>query len=619
MRKRYVLSWLASILAATLFVAQPSRASDPNIVISQIQLGNVASAYNEFIEIYNNSPADIEITNWCLYYVSATTAQTANELACFLPGNDSIHLFLPSHSFAYAISNQLALSTPNLGSDLKFTEALSGTTGYVRLLDVAGSDIDKVGWGAAAVSAEGASPVSAPPAGKVLQRKTSDSATFQDTNVNSADFESAMPRAVYVYGSISEMQDMCRNLAGIQESVPIDYTVDQTGNCLPSPVDICPNLDNLQLVLPPGYELDEAGSCLPDVCTNLAGLQRALPEGKQLDQSGACVDYDECANLSGIQAVLPGGYKLMADGMCMLDLLPVNITELLANPYGSDTGQEFIELYNPNDIAIDLGLYALAVGAVTPKLYSFPVGSRIEALSYLVFFNSDIPYTLVNTSSRVAVMTVDGVVVDAPPAYADAKDDMAWALIDGTWQYTNQPTPGNGNVPSFVESDETAATTSNLASCASNQYRSPETNRCRLLAVASSVLAPCKDGQYRSEATNRCRSIAGDAGALVLCSDDQERNPETNRCRLIATADTAPTACKQGQERNPATNRCRTSVAISAAAYPVEPVDVRTGGYIGWLAVGSVGVLAVGYGVWEWRSEIAQATQKLRSFFHHKK
>ncbi len=618
MRKRYVLSWLAFVLAATLFVAPPSHASDPNIVISQIQLGNVTSAYNEFIEIYNNSPADIEITNWCLGYISATAAQTANELACFLPGDDSIHLYLPSHSFAYAISNQLALSTPNLGSDLKFSSALSGTAGYVRLLDNASSEVDRVGWGATAVFAEGASPVDAPPVGKVLQRKTSDIATLQDTNVNSVDFEPAMPRAVYVYGSISEIQDMCRNLAGIQEIVPVDYTVDQTGNCLPPPVDICPNLDNLQLVLPPGYELDEAGSCLPDICPNLAGLQLTLPVGKDLDQTGACLDHDECANLAGIQAALPSGYKLTADGACMLDLLPIKITELLANPYGSDSGKEFIELYNPNDTAVDLSLYGLAVGTMAPKLYSFPAGASVEPRSYTVFSNSDIPYTLVNTSSRVAVMTADSVVVDGSPAYSDSKDDMAWALIDGTWQYTNQPTPGSENSLSLVESDEAVAT-SNLASCAANQYRSLDTNRCRLLTAASSVLAPCKDGQYRSEETNRCRSIAVDAGTLASCRDDQERNPDTNRCRLIAAADTVPAACKQGQERNPETNRCRNSVAISAAAYPVEPVDVRSGGYIGWLVVGSVGVLAVGYGVWEWRSEIAQATQKLRSFFHFKK
>jgi hypothetical protein len=581
MRKRYALSWLACILAATVLAALPSHATEASVVVSQVQLGNEASAKNEFIEVYNNTSSAVDITDWCLQYMSATQAQTVSQLACFLPENASIHLFLPSYTSAFAISNQLALAMPTLGSDLVFPETLSGTSGYVRLMNGSNAEIDKVGWGAAIV-AEGASPAGVPPAGRVLQRKTSSVPILQDTNNNGDDFESALPRTVYSYGSIYEVQDLCRNLDGIQTTVPVDYTTDGGGSCSPPPVDVCSNIAGLQIALPTGYALDSDGACMPDICQNLIGLQLDVPVGLELDATGACVEHDECINLTGVQTMLPDGYKLTAAGDCLLDLLPIRITELLANPYGSDTGNEFIELYNPNDTAVALGLYALKVGITTPKLYSFPVGSHMEPNSYMIFSNSDIPFTLANSTGQVAVMTADNSIVDESLPYTTPQDDMAWALIDGGWQYTSQPTPGATNLASLVEVTDDAAVTSTLVPCASNQYRSPETGRCRLLVAASSVLTPCKDGQYRSEETNRCRSIAVDASAGVSCDVNQERNPETNRCRLIAAADTTTVVCKAGQERNPETNRCRNIVALSAAALGVLSVGWRLVVSVAW-------------------------------------
>jgi hypothetical protein len=49
-------------------------------------------------------------------------------------------------------------------------------------------------------------------------------------------------------------------------------------------------------------------------------------------------------------------------------LLPVVITEILPNAIGSDTGNEFIELYNPNDAeAVSLKGYILLVGPLLEK------------------------------------------------------------------------------------------------------------------------------------------------------------------------------------------------------------------------------------------------------------
>jgi hypothetical protein len=194
---------------------------------------------------------------------------------------------------------------------------------------------------------------------------------------------------------------------------------------------------------------------------------------------------------------------------------------------------------------------------------------------------------------------------------------MAWALIENTWQYTNKPTPNARNEASITHVDSDEEVTVNLKPCAPNQYRNPETNRCRMLVAAGSTLTACKDGQYRSEITNRCRSIASDANTLSPCNRNQERNIATNRCRLVASTDTDLTACKDGQERSIETNRCRNvTTSVPAAGFAVEPIVDAGSSMTGWWALGCILFLALGYAVWEWHQEIVLTFRKLSTFFH---
>jgi hypothetical protein len=64
------------------------------------------------------------------------------------------------------------------------------------------------------------------------------------------------------------------------------------------------------------------------------------------------VQHDECPNLAGIQTTLPYGYKINGND-CDLDLLPLQLTEILPNATGSDSGHEYIEIYNPTDRTAD--------------------------------------------------------------------------------------------------------------------------------------------------------------------------------------------------------------------------------------------------------------------------
>lgn len=328
------------------------------------------------------------------------------------------------------------------------------------------------------------------------------------------------------------------------------------------------------------------------------------------DQTVRIEQYDACPNIEGVQIELPEGYEFGQTGDCRLHLYPLILSEILPNASGSDQGHEFIEICNPNDLPLSLDRYILWVGQSLEKSYTFPAGITIDAKSYKVFFNTDIAFSLLNSSSRVR-LTADDEVLDESPVYDDPDDDTAWALIDGGWQYTNQPTPGVSNLSSLENpTTDEEEISSDLQACADNQYRSPETNRCRLIQVTSSTPTPCKDGQYRSEETNRCRNIVT-APTVTPCSDDQERNPETGRCRKVAV-ETAPPACKEGQERNPETNRCRTVKAISKADYAVLGVQTTNNSNLYmWLTIGAIILLALAYTAWEWRYELRRVVRKV--------
>jgi len=310
---------------------------------------------------------------------------------------------------------------------------------------------------------------------------------------------------------------------------------------------------------------------------------------------------DVCLNIDGDQGVVPEGMEFDAVGDCHERvILPLFVTELLPNAIGADTGNEFIEIYNPNDEPVELSAYKLYVGTNLEGTYDFPIGVLLPSQSYRSFTNSEIAFTLVNSSGKVALKTQDGRAVFETPMYSDLEEGVSWAFIGEAWEYTYAPTPGSENVLELNPIEDMPL----LQACAANQYRSLETNRCRL--IATSNVTPCKDGQYRSEETNRCRNIAADAKTVTPCDADEERNAVTNRCRKVAAVST-PAPCKEGQERNPDTNRCRAITKMPDAGYKAVGGKIEnTGSWYVWAAIGVLLILAIGYAVWEWRHEIGK-------------
>jgi hypothetical protein len=606
---------ICAIILLQAVLATQVHAVSPSIMISQVQLGDVLSANNELIEIYNNTSEPVDITDWCLYYASASSLVVGSKIACYAPSGLNIHLFIPGYGYSLALSNQIAASNMMLGNDIKFSSTLSGTAGHIRLVSDSLVEVDKVGWGVNALSAEGNAPAPVPSTITVLQRKLLTQTTYQDTDNNSIDFQISPPKTTYGYGAIYEVQDLCSNIAGIQTIIPLGYTTDSSASCNAPPADVCSNISGIQTSLPTGFLFDTDKTCQPDSCLNISGLQVSIPDGKDSDMMGSCINHDFCANFEGLQSVIPDNFR-QDSAACVLAITPIQVSELLANAAGDDTGHEFIELYNPNDIDVDMSYFRFSIGIDTLKQYPFPPETIIGAHEYKKFSNSDISFTLLNTTSRVALLLQDGREVSKSDIYVGAADNMAWALIDGIWQYSDQPTPGSLNLASVTKPVDIVVT--EPVPCPAGQYRNISTNRCRLIATTTSTLTQCKDGQYRSEETNRCRTIAFAGGTLTPCSDNQYRSEETNRCRNVVAASATLKPCTDNQYRSEETNRCRTITQLQTAPYAVAPNVVQSD-RTGWWVAGGVIILALGYVGWEWRREVKQRILAVVPFMHSAK
>lgn len=295
------------------------------------------------------------------------------------------------------------------------------------------------------------------------------------------------------------------------------------------------------------------------------------------------------------------------------DEIALQVSEILANPQSCsplDTSAacgDYVKLYNPTDQAVDLSSLRLRVGYKGQNPTSsntYLLSGKIAPGHYKTITKSadNRPLSVTNSGGFVWLEDTYGLKqYDATvQSYADAssKKGQAWAYDanDGAWKWTTQPTPDDApSVFPVVPAKVTTATARTLVPCKSNQYRSPETNRCRLLASAESA-------------------------SLKPCAANQTRNLETNRCRKIGSTASTLTPCKENQERNPDTNRCRNKVGdIPKAAFSVEPVKEAGKTFIGWWALGGVGVLAVGYGAWEWRREMLGGIRKVGAFFTGRK
>ncbi len=180
--KKFTLSWILFVVfpvAVLVFLfgkITNVQGAANHLVISQVQagLGN-----NEFIELYNPTSSDVNLTNWHVTHkLTATSSAGTNFIVSGLTG--TIH----AHGY-YLIANDSGIASPS--ADISYGTSFSINTTIELFSDNKITLVDKVGFGTN-VDPEGAAAQN-PPDGGSIERKADDTGgNGLDTDNNSNDF-----------------------------------------------------------------------------------------------------------------------------------------------------------------------------------------------------------------------------------------------------------------------------------------------------------------------------------------------------------------------------------------------------------------------------------------------
>jgi hypothetical protein len=202
---------------------------------------------------------------------------------------------------------------------------------------------------------------------------------------------------------------------------------------------------------------------------------------------------------------------------------PIIITELMPDPAAplTDAHDEFIELYNPNEEAVNLKGYTLRAGSNFHSFYILPE-LTIAPGGYLVVYAKVSRIGLTNTGGAAQLLDPAGNIVSSVENYGQAETGQSWSLIDGIWKWSMQATPGIDNVfvappvptpktvaatvpkPKTASSSTKAKATSNPKSTSKSAAKTTKTAAAKVAKPKKAVKTP-KPALVAS-ATNRSGS-----------------------------------------------------------------------------------------------------------------
>ena len=142
----------------------------------------------------------------------------------------------------------------------------------------------------------------------------------------------------------------------------------------------------------------------------------------------------------------------------------VELNELFPDPAAplTDAADEFIELYNPNDVAVDLSGYVIKTGASLSTKHTLK--GLVPAGGYLALKSAITKIALANDGSSVALYDPSGTQLGPTITYPKAPTGDAWARSDSGWSWTTEPTPGLPNILAVPPISASSASKSSTSS-----------------------------------------------------------------------------------------------------------------------------------------------------------
>ncbi len=152
----------------------------------------------------------------------------------------------------------------------------------------------------------------------------------------------------------------------------------------------------------------------------------------------------------------------------------VYLNEFMPSPKNSDFDgdgeanylDEYIELYNATDAAVDLSGWLLDDREGGTRPWRLPDGTIIQARGFLLFFRKETGIALNNGGDSVRLLAPDGVTEGDRMDYDHSSADTPWSrTVDGggAWTEGYPPSPGGPNVASTVTPTPTITPTPSMS------------------------------------------------------------------------------------------------------------------------------------------------------------
>ena len=121
----------------------------------------------------------------------------------------------------------------------------------------------------------------------------------------------------------------------------------------------------------------------------------------------------------------------------------IKFNEILPSPEGSDSENEWIELYNSSESEIDLSGWIIK--DTTGSIKEYILDSKISSLGYLLLGRPETRITLNNDSDGLVLLNPNKEVVDSIN-FGKAVQGQSYIKTSNEWTWTTTPTPAQENI-----------------------------------------------------------------------------------------------------------------------------------------------------------------------------
>ena len=230
------------------------------------------------------------------------------------------------------------------------------------------------------------------------------------------------------------------------------------------------------------------------------------------------------------------------------------VNELLPTPAEpqTDSEDEFIELYNSNDVAFDLTGFKLQTGTTSLHTYTFPAGSSLAPKSFTAFYSIDTSLSLSNSGGQARLLDPAGSTISQSDIYSTAKEGQTWALANGKWYFTTTPTASGANVinqPLSVKALSVGSATAAAKKAATTASKTTATPKVKAASTTASnnqsSAAPAKNASPLHPLV-----LAGVGAGAVTYAAYEYRNDLRNRLYQLRRYRTARTTARSSAKKS---------------------------------------------------------------------